>query len=323
MFAVYAEKPDPQDPLAALIAGERPEPVTKDGWVRVRVSHASLNRHDVFTLMGRSARSSGIPFPITIGCDGAGYLDDGTAVALYPVINAPGWRGDETLDPDHHILSEQVDGTFADYVAVPARNAVPLPPGLDAVHAAVLGTAWLTAYRILFGRIAARPGETVLVQGASGGMATALIQLGAAAGVEIWVTSRTAAGRSLAERLGARRVFNSGEKLPRAVDAVIDNVGQATWAHSLQSVRSGGTIGIVGATSGTNPAADLSRLFVQQIRLIGSVMGSLAEMRALMQLVASRGIVPQIAATLPMEQARDGVAAMMANSLQGKLVFTR
>ena len=89
MFAVYAEEPNFEDPLLALIVGERAEPVAPEGWTRVKVSHASLNRHDIFTLMGRSAHPEPIPFPITLGCDGAGSLDDGTEVAIYPVALTP------------------------------------------------------------------------------------------------------------------------------------------------------------------------------------------------------------------------------------------
>jgi NADPH:quinone reductase-like Zn-dependent oxidoreductase len=323
MFAAYAEKPNPEDPAAALVIGERPDPIVPEGWVRVRVTHASLNRHDVFTLMGRSARPQGIPFPITLGCDGAGLLDDGTPVALYPVINAPGWNGDEMLDPHHHILSEVVDGSFADCVVMPARNAIPLPANVGPLQGAVLGTAWLTAYRMLFRCIGIRPGETLLVQGASGGMATALVQLAAAVGVEVWVTSRSPEGRALAEKLGAARVFAAGQALPRAVDAVVDNVGAATWEHSLAAVRSGGAIGVVGVTTGGDPGANLSRLFVHQIRLVGSVMGSLAEMHALVTLLARTGLAPEIGAILPLEEARQGVGAMLAGAVQGKLVFTR
>jgi len=116
------------------------------------------------------------------------------------------WRDDETLDPRWHILSERVPGTFADYVAVPKRNAIPLPGGISALDASVLGTAWLTAYRALFTKSNLKPGETMLVQGASGGMSTALIQLGHAAGFEVWATSRSSKGRELAEKLGAPHV---------------------------------------------------------------------------------------------------------------------
>src|ERR1700687_2303288 len=207
MFAVYATHADPNDPLAALKIGERPEPHAPEGWLRVKISHASLNRHDLFTLRGISGHPEGITYPIILGNDGAGTLDDGTPVVIYPVMGSADWRCDETLDPHWHIFREFVQGTFADYVAMPKRNAIPLPEGISALNASVLGTAWLTAYRALFTRSRIQPGQTLLVQGASGGMSTALIQMAHAAGVEPWVTSRSPEGRALAEELGARRTF--------------------------------------------------------------------------------------------------------------------
>jgi NADPH:quinone reductase-like Zn-dependent oxidoreductase len=203
MFAVYAVEPNLNDPLSAVVLGERPEPEIPEGWARVKVTHASLNRHDIFTLRGITAHPEGIPFPMILGNDGAGTLDDGTPVVIFPMMGTADWRGDETLDPKWHIFSEFVQGTFADYVAVPKRNAFPLPEGISALHASVLGTAWLTAYRSLFTKSGLKPGETLLVQGASGGMSTALIQLANAGGFEVWVTSRTEEGRALAKKLGA------------------------------------------------------------------------------------------------------------------------
>ena len=150
MFAVYADHGNSENPLAALRMGERPEPHVPEGWVRVKVTHASLNRHDIFTLRGVTAHPQGLTFPIILGSDGAGLLDDGTPVVIYPVLGSDDWRDDETLDPHWHIVSEFVPGTFADYVAVPKRNAVPVPEGLSLLDASVLGTAWLTAYRALF-----------------------------------------------------------------------------------------------------------------------------------------------------------------------------
>jgi NADPH:quinone reductase-like Zn-dependent oxidoreductase len=160
MFAVYAARPNLDEPLASLVVGERPEPTVPQGWVRVKVSHASLNRHDLFTLRGITAQQDPISFPMILGTDGAGTLDDGTPIVLYPVMGSADWRDDETLDPGWHIFSERVPGTFADYVAVPRRNAIPLPAGISALDASVLGTAWLTAYRTLFTKTRLEPGET-------------------------------------------------------------------------------------------------------------------------------------------------------------------
>src|SRR6202140_5126545 len=213
MFAAYCQKPHSDDPTAALILGDRPEPKIPEGWVRVKVSHASLNRHDIFTLRGITSHAEGITFPMILGNDGAGTLDDGTPVVIYPVMGSDDWRDNETLDPKWHILSEFLDGTFADYVTVPKRNALTILEGLTPIEASVLGTAWLTAYRVLFVKSDLKPGQTLLVQGASGGMSTALIQMGRAAGFEVWTTSRNRAGRALAETLGAHRTFDANELL--------------------------------------------------------------------------------------------------------------
>jgi NADPH:quinone reductase-like Zn-dependent oxidoreductase len=323
MFAVYCEKPDIKNPLSGLVIGERPEPKIPDGWVRVKVTHASLNRHDIFTLQGITGQKEPIPFPMILGNDGAGTLDDGTEVIIYPVMGSADWCGDETLNPDWHIFSERIPGTFADYVAVPRRNAIPKPPGISLLHASVLGTAWLTAYRALFTKARIQPGQTLLVQGATGGMSTALIQLAHAAGIQVWVTSRTPAGRTLAERLGAHRTFGLGEPLPRRVDVVVDNIGQATWEHTLQSVHQGGAVVTVGITTGNDPKANLMRVFVEQITVLGSIMGTLEEMRRLIDFIINAGIEPEIGQVLPMQQAKQVIKNMWEGRTHGKTVFTR
>jgi NADPH:quinone reductase-like Zn-dependent oxidoreductase len=323
MFAVYAKEANPADPLASLVVGELPEPVVPDGWVRVKVSHASLNRHDIFTLMGVTAQQEPIPFPMILGNDGAGTLDDGTEVVIYPLIGAADWHGDETLDPAWHVLSERVPGTMADYVAVPMRNVIPRPAGLAALDGALLGTAWLTAYRALFTVCALKAGETVLVQGASGGMATALIQMGRAAGLEVWATSRDRRGSDRAERLGASRTFRPDEALPRQVDAVIDNVGAASWAHSLRSVRRGGTVVINGVTTGSQVNTDLLWIIVRSIAVRGTIMGTLQEMQDMIRFVINAGIHPQVGLVVPMAEAQDAFRAMVAGEIHGKIVLAR
>src|SRR5260370_7323367 len=145
MFAVYAKEANLENPLASLVVGERPDPVVQEGWVRVKMTHVSLNRHDVFTLRGLSAQEEPIPFPMILGNDGAGLLDDAPPVVIYPVIVTDSWKGDETIDPHWHIFSELVPGTMAECVAVPKRNALPLPEGISALDASLLGTARLTA----------------------------------------------------------------------------------------------------------------------------------------------------------------------------------
>jgi NADPH:quinone reductase-like Zn-dependent oxidoreductase len=323
MFAVYASGPSPDDPLASLIVGERPESQVPEGWVRVKVSHASLNRHDLFTLRGITAQSEPIAFPMILGNDGAGTLDDGTPIVIYPVMGSDDWRDDETLDPRWHIFSERVPGTFADYVAVPERNAIPLPEGLSALEASVLGTAWLTAYRALFTKSALKPGETFLVQGASGGMSTALIQLGCAAGFQVWATSRSATGRKLAEKLGAKRTFDANEVLPRKVQAVIDNIGPASWQHSITSLARGGTLVVTGGTTGLEVQLPLLPMLSEQITVRGSIMGTLQDMRNMMSFIVGTGIRPEIGNVIPMDRATEAFRAMWKGETYAKTVFTR
>jgi len=323
MFAVYVEKPDSEHPMNALVVGQRPEPVIPGGWVRVKVSHASLNRHDIFTMRGITGQSTPIPFPMILGNDGVGTLDDGTPVAIYPVLGSEDWRADETLDPGWHVLSEKVQGTFADYVAIPRRNAIPLPEGLSATDASVLGTAWLTAYRMLFCKSGLRPGQTMLVQGSTGGMSTALIQMGRAAGMEVWATSRSREGMDLAVKLGAKRVFAQNETLPRRVEAVFDNVGASTWDHSVCSVARGGTLVTTGVTTGHGVSLDLLAMIVEQITVTGTIMGTLQDMQNLMGFIRQCGIQPEIDRVVPMEDARESIRDMVDGRVRGKVVFTR
>lgn len=321
MFAVYATQPNPDDPLASLAAGERPDPTVPPGWVRVTVRAASLNMHDLWTLRGVGIKPD--QFPMILGCDGAGVLDDGTEVVVHSVITDPNWVGDETLDPKRTLLTEKHQGTFADYVVVPARNVLPKPPELSFTEAACMGTAWLTAYRMVFVQSGLRPGQTMLVQGASGGVSTALIALGKAAGMRVWVTGRTEQKRALAAQLGADATFESGARLPERVDGVFETVGRATWSHSMKSVKPGGTVVISGATSGDATAAELQRLFFLQLRVIGSTMGTRDELGNLLSFCAQAKIRPTVGAELAFEQAERGLRAMLEGETAGKIVLVR
>ncbi|MGA6164348.1 zinc-binding dehydrogenase [Amycolatopsis magusensis] len=320
MFAVYAQAPNPEHPLDSLVVGERPEPEVPDGWVRVAVKAASLNMHDLWTLRGVGIKPE--QFPMILGCDGAGVLDDGTEVVLHSVVNAPGWQGDDTLDPKRTLLTEKHQGTFADYVIVPARNAVPKPKELSFTEAATMGTAWLTAYRMLFVKSGLRPGQTMLVQGASGGVSTALVQLGRAAGFRVWVTGRSEEKRALAEQLGAHQTFESGARLPERVDAVFETVGKATWSHSVKSLKPGGIIVVSGSTSGPDAHAELQRVFFLQLRIAGSTMGTRDELTDLLDYVQLSGIRPQVGSELPFAEAATGFRQMLDGETAGKTVFT-
>ena len=321
MFAVTAARISAEEPLAGLELGERPEPTPPAGWTTVSVRATSLNHHDIWTLRGVGISADRLP--IVVGCDAAGLDEDGNEVVVHAVVSDPGYVGpDETLDPARSLLSERYDGTFAQRVAVPRQNLVPKPAALSFAEAACLPTAYLTAYRMLFSKAGLEPGATVLVQGAGGGVATALILLGRAAGYRVWATSRSEAKRDRALKLGADQAFAAGARLPERVDAVMETVGQATWAHSLRALRPGGTIVVSGATSGPAPSADLARVFFLQLSVIGCTMGSRAQLGRLLRFCEQTGVRPLIDRTMPLTQARDGFAAMISGELFGKVVFT-
>jgi NADPH:quinone reductase-like Zn-dependent oxidoreductase len=321
MLAVTAARIDPDNPLNGLELGERPEPDVPDGWTTVSVRATALNHHDVWTLRGVGVREDRLP--IVLGCDAAGIDEDGNEVIVHAVIgDLDRGGGDETLDPKRTLLSESYDGTFAEKVAVPRRNLVPKPAELSFEEAASLPTAWLTAYRMLFEKSGQQPGATVLVQGAGGGVATALVALGSAAGYRMWVTGRSAAKRERALKLGADQAFEPGSRLPQRVDVVMESVGQATWAHSVKSLRPGGRIVVCGATSGPAPSAELTRVFFQQLSVVGSTMGTRDQLVRLARFCASTGTRPVIDRALPLTEARAGIAAMADGDVFGKIVFT-
>ena len=322
MFAVYAESFSSDEPLSGLVVGERPDPVAEAGWTTVRVKAAALNHHDLWSLQGVGLREEALP--MVLGCDAAGLDEDGNEVVVHSVVSDPSWTGDETLDPKRSLLSERHQGTFADVVVVPRRNVVPKPVSLSFEEAACLPTAWLTAFRMLFTQGGLKPGDSVLVQRAGGGVATALISLARAGGLRVYATSRDEAKRERAVELGAHEAFETGARLPRRVDAVMETVGAATWSHSVKALRPGGTIVISGTTSGPNPDnAELTRVFFLQLRVIGSTMGTRGELASLVELLDVSGVRPVIDRVLPMEQAADGFAAMASGDLFGKVVFTR
>ncbi len=320
MLAAFATDTDPEDPLRCLTIGERPEPEAPDGWTTITVRAASLNHHDLWSLRGVGLGKEQLP--MILGCDAAGLDESGNEVVVHAVITSDGWRGDDTLDPRRAILSERHPGTFAERVAVPRRNVLAKPSELSFEEAACLPTAWLTAYRMLFTRARLAPGSTVLVQGATGGVATALIVLGSAAGLRVWVTSRAEDKRERAVQLGADRAFESGARLPERVDAVMETIGKATWGHSLRALKPGGMIIVSGATTGDAPPAELSRVFFLQLSIIGSTMGTREELERLVRFCVDRDVRPLIHTTLPLADARQGFETMLAGDIVGKIVFT-
>ncbi|ANW18200.1 zinc-binding dehydrogenase [Streptomyces clavuligerus] len=319
MFAAYAARIDRDDPLKGLELGERPAPGDRPGWTTVTVRAASLNHHDLWSLRG-----VGLPegrLPMILGCDAAGVDAEGREVVVHAVIGQTG----HGVGPDEpqSILTERHQGTFAEQVSVPSWNVLPKPKELSFEEAACLPTAWLTAYRMLFTNAGVRPGDSVLVQGAGGGVATAAIVLGKAAGLRMYATSRHEAKRTRAVALGAVGAFEPGARLPHRVDAVIETVGAATWSHSIKSLRPGGTLVISGATSGDRPShAELTRIFFLELKVVGSTMGTRDELEDLLAFCAATGVRPVIDQVLPLDRAREGFERMAGGDLFGKIVLT-
>ncbi|WP_026820292.1 zinc-binding dehydrogenase [Arthrobacter castelli] len=319
MHAVYVDSLSARDPLAGLKVGELADTEPPPGFKKVVVKAAALNHHDLWSLRGVGLAAEHLP--MVLGCDAAGIDEAGNEVLVHSVISSPQWRGDETLDPHRTLLSEKYPGTMADTVWVPERNLVPKPPELNFQQAACLPTSWLTAYRMLFTVSDASPGSTVLVQGAGGGVATALIALGNAAGLRVWATSRSEDKRRRAIEVGATEAFDAGARLPERVDVVFDSVGEATWSHSLKSLKPGGAIVTCGATSGPQPPSDLNRVFFRQLRVLGSTMGTRQELERLTQFLAVTGVRPHIDSELHMSEAEQGFARMLDGDVFGKIVF--
>jgi NADPH:quinone reductase-like Zn-dependent oxidoreductase len=321
MRAAVAISQNYDSPLEGLVVRDEPEPEAKPGWARVRVVASSLNPHDVWTLRGVGHPADRIP--IILGCDAAGYTDDGLAVVVHPVI--ADWdrgMGDSTMDPQRALLSETVNGGFAEYVLVPEVNLISKPDFFSFEEAAALPVAWGTAYRMLFTRAGLTAGDRVLVQGATGGVASAAIALARAAGATVYATVRDEASFDFARKSGAHEVFLSGARLPQRVDIVVDSVGEATWSHSLKSLRPGGTVVTCGATSGPNANADLTRVFYQQLSIIGSTGCTVSELSALMRLMETSGLRPPISKIVTLENIREGFEGLISGAHQGKIAVS-
>lgn len=313
VIAAYAARFSPDDPLAALEVGEQPAPEPRDGWTVVDVRAAALNHHDLWSLRGVGLREQQLP--MILGTDAAGVTADGREVVVHGVVG-----GVAGQDEPRSLLSEKHPGTLAEQVAVPTWNLVEKPAELSFVEAACLPTAWLTAYRMLFTTGRATPGQRVLVQGAGGGLATAAVVLGAAAGLDVVVTSRSAERRDRALALGATAAVETGARVPR-VELVLESVGRATWSHSVRSVRPGGTIVVAGATSGDAEPAELQRIFFQEIAVLGTTMGSRDDLRHLLAFLARTGVRPLVDSTFPLARAADALSRLAAGDQFGKIVL--
>lgn len=311
---------DAENPLSCLKLVEVPEPQSAPGWTRVKVRATSLNMHDLWTLRGVGHPAERIP--ITLGCDVAGTTDDGRDVIVHPVYgDSDAGRGDVTLDPGRHLISELIDGSFADWILVPSSCLIDKPEWLSFEQAACLPVAWGTAYRMLFTRARIQAGDRVLVQGAGGGVAGAAISLAAAAGCTVYATSRHEHKRELARELGATEALPTGARLPHRADVVIETVGSATWQHSLKSLRPGGVLVIAGATTGDMPPAELSRIFYLQLSVIGSTGCTKPELEALLRVLEASGVRPVIDSVVPLDDIHTAFTRLESGDTTGKIVI--
>lgn len=314
------------DPLAGLDVRPVPPPTPSEDEALVGIRAAALNHHDLWTLRGVGAVKHG--FPLVLGSDGA---SDGTVV--YPLVPC-GMRdacygcriGNASLCRRLTVLGEGRDGTMAPSVAVPSSHVLPSPRNLTPVESACLPSAWLTAWSMLQEAEIDRTSR-VLVTGAAGGVGVASLQLGKALGATMVAQVRRpeVAPRLLAA--GADHVVLSGDDAKADTggefDVVLESVGEATWASSLRALRPGGTVVVTGATSGSNPPADLRRIFWRRLRIVGVSMGSLDEMRDLIRFVEHHDIHPVVAATYAFAAAREAFEHLMRGGFVGKIVLER
>jgi NADPH:quinone reductase-like Zn-dependent oxidoreductase len=321
--------------------GERPRPRRAPGEVLVRMRAATLNRVDLY--MRDSGAGITHRLPQVMGIDGAGTVEEvdaaepllqvGQRVLLHPGISCGRCefcaRGEGVLCGTVSYLGEHRDGTLAQYVSLPARNVFPMPEGFGFEEAAALGVNHLTAWRMLFNKARLQPWETVLIFGIGGGVSLAALQLVKWAGARAIVTSREDAKLQRALALGADHAVNGAREDVakavlaltggRGVDVVIENVGAAVWGSAMRAVVRGGRIVTCGATSGDQPPADLRRIFIRQLQILGSTLGDLHEMGALLRACAGGAIRPVIDSTWALDELHGALDRLESGAQFGKI----
>ena len=320
MRAAVALRADEHDPLSALVLKDGwPEPEAAPGQVRIKLASTTVNMHDLWTLRGVGGPAQ--RFPHVLGCDIVGWDAQGREVMVTGAFGDPdAGDGDETLDPQRALISEDLPGSFAEYTVVPARNVIAKPAWLSMNQAACLNVGWSTTYRLLFTRGHAQPGERILIQGAGGGVATAAIAMARAAGLYVVVTSRSADKQKRALSLGAHEALDVGARLTEQVDLVLDTVGAATWKHSLRALRPGGRIISAGATTGSDIALELPRVFYRQLSIIGSTSATRGETLRMLRFMHAAQLRPVIDSVYPFARIHDAFRRTQAADLFGNVV---
>lgn len=319
------------------------EPAAGRGDVVVSMRAAALNHLDLWTLSG--SLGFDIPFPFTLGADGAGEvhavgedvegLERGARVLINPALSCRRCErcrvGEQSECSSFRMLGEHTHGTFAEYVVVPAFNVFPIPGHLSYEEAAALGVTFITAYRMLFTKGGLKPGEWVLITGIGGGLALSLLQLARPVAGRIFVTSSSDEKLQRAGSLGADDVINyrtqdvgtavRGLTSKRGVDLVLDSAGGAGFGSLLRALVQGGRVVVSGATAGRTAEIDLRRLFWNQSSVIGSTMGSDADVAGMLRLVTGTGLRPIIDRVVPFEEAGDALDHLDAGEHFGKVVL--
>lgn len=329
--------------LSKLRVLDLPEPEPGPGEVRLRVHHAALNRLDLFVLKGWKGLE--LEKPHVGGSDGAGVVEKvgpgvtgwapGDRVVVYASRScgqcAPCRRGEVSLCPKHHLIGEHKRGLFAERAVVPAANLLRVPEGFPLRDAAAASLVFLTAWRMLVTRARLRPGESVLVVGAGGGVNTAAIQIAKLAGAAPVIVVGTSAEKlALAKAHGAdhlvpaegaweKDVFRLTGK--RGADVVVDNVGEATWSRSLRAAARGGRVVIVGGTTGYNPPAELNQVFWKQLDVLGSTMGTPDEFAAVMGLVFEDRLKAVVDREYPLAEGVEAYRRLAEGRAEGKVLL--
>lgn len=321
------------------------KPAIKPNELLVEVRAAALNRLDLWVLQGWPGLN--LKMPHIMGSDGAGVVakigsqvtgfEVGDRVAVNPTIcnshDAFAMAGQDNMCDDFAILGEHVDGFFAEYTAVPARNLFKMPDHATFAESAAASLVFVTAWHSLITRGNLKAGESVLIVGAGGGVNTASIQIAKLAGAgPIYVVGSSDEKLALAQELGADVLINrSNENWGKAifkatqrqgVDVVVDNVGAATYFGSLRALKRGGRLLTVGNTSGPKFEFDNRLMFGKQLTIIGSTMGTSADYAAVMQLIWDGKLRPIIDTIYPLKEGLTALKRLESGDVKGKLVIT-
>jgi NADPH:quinone reductase-like Zn-dependent oxidoreductase len=322
-----------------------PEPEIGPDDVLLAVKAAALNRLDLWVLAGWPGLN--LKLPHIMGSDGAGVVAQvgsrvtdftvGDRVAVNPTRGSDtdtfGRRGQDNMSDNFAILGEHVDGFFAEYAAVPARNLLKMPDDANFEDAAAASLVYVTAWHSLITRGGLKPGETVLIVGAGGGVNTAAIQIAQLAGAgRIYVVGSSSDKLAKAEALGADVLINRNEEdwgkaifkatNRRGVDIVVDNVGAATFATSLRALKRGGRLLTVGNTSGPKFEIDNRLIFGKHLSIIGSTMGTSADYETVMGLIFNGRLRPVIDSIYPLSEGVAALRRLEEGDVVGKLVLT-